>query len=399
MIGQNPTNPVIQQGLESAAGELGLPTRPLSANLAQRQPALPWMAPVARVALVIGAGFTAWVIAQNWDRWTGDARYEATDDAYLAGDLTPLSAKVSGYVARVRVNDYQTVRKGDLLVEIEPSDYRAELAQADANLASAQANLLDIEPQKAVQRALIRQAEANIQATGADVLRYHLEADRQRALLSSRLAGTQQLVEQASANEKRSQAQLLLNAAQLDQQKAALVSLDMHAKQLSGQVGAATAQRDLARNNLLYTQIVSPADGMAGQRQVRPGQFVNVGTEMVAVMPLPNIWVIANFKETQMTHVRVGQGASIRVDAFPDLRLRGHVESWSPGTGSIFALLAPDNATGNFTKVVQRMPVKIVLEPDAALGVLVRPGMSVEATIDTDGARPLPDRRGGAGGQ
>jgi membrane fusion protein (multidrug efflux system) len=306
---------------------------------------------------------------------------------------------VSGYVARVRVNDYQTVRKGDLLVEIEPSDYRAELAEADANLASAKANLLDIEPQKAVQRALIRQAEANIQATGADVLRYHLEADRQRALLSSRLAGTQQLVEQASANEKRSQAQLLLNAAQLDQQKAALVSLDMHAKQLSGQVGAATAQRDLARNNLLYTQIVSPADGMAGQRQVRPGQFVTVGTEMVAVMPLPNIWVIANFKETQMTHVRVGQGASIRVDAFPDLRLRGHVESWSPGTGSIFALLAPDNATGNFTKVVQRMPVKIVLEPDAALGVLVRPGMSVEATIDTDGARPLSDGRGGAGGQ
>jgi membrane fusion protein (multidrug efflux system) len=122
---------------------------------------------------------------------------------------------------------------------------------------------------------------------------------------------------------------------------------------------------------------------MAGQQQVHPGQFVNVGTELISIMPLPGIWVIANYKETQMTNVRVGQSARVTVDAFPDLRLRGHVDSWSPGTGSVFALLAPDNATGNFTKVVQRVPVKIVLDPHAALGTLVRPGMSVEATIDT----------------
>jgi membrane fusion protein (multidrug efflux system) len=169
----------------------------------------------------------------------------------------------------------------------------------------------------------------------------------------------------------------------------------VHAKQLTGQVAAAEAKLTLARNNLRYTQITAPANGMAGLRQVRPGQFVSVGTQMIAVMPLPGIWVIANYKETQMTNVRVGQLASARLDAFPDLVLHGRVESWSPGTGSTFALLAPDNATGNFTKVVQRMPVKIVLDPDPALGVLVRPGMSVEVTIDTKGNETLAE--GGRG--
>ena len=154
---------------------------------------------------------------------------------------------------------------------------------------------------------------------------------------------------------------------------------------MEAQVRAAQAQVKLARNNLDYTKIVSPVDGAVGQRQVRAGQFVNVGTQVIAVVPLPNIWVIANFKETQMTNVRVGNPATVAVDAFPDLALTGHVDSWAPGTGSTFALLPPDNATGNFTKVVQRVPVKIVLDPNASLGALVRPGMSVEAKVDTAG--------------
>jgi membrane fusion protein (multidrug efflux system) len=336
-----------------------------------------------RIMLVIAAGFIAWFVAQNWDRWTGAVRYARTDDAYMTGDLTPLSAKVSGYVEKVTVNDFQIVHKGDLLVEIEPSDYRAQLAQAQANLAGAQAVLANLDNQKAIQRALVRQADATIDATAADLLRYHLEAQRQHELIHDRLAGTPQAVEQSDDNEKRTAAQLVLNNAQLDQQRALLASLDVQQKQLEAQVRAAEAQVLLANNNLGYTRITAPADGMAGQRQVRPGQFVNVGTQVVAVMPLPNIWVIANYKETQMTNVRVGQSARVTVDAFPDLVLHGHVESWSPGTGSTFALLAPDNATGNFTKVVQRVPVKIVLDPDPALGNLVRPGMSVEASIDT----------------
>jgi membrane fusion protein (multidrug efflux system) len=347
------------------------------------RPVAVWLFPALRVAGVVVAGFLVWYVAGHWNRWTGAARYESTNDAYTAGDVTPLAAKVSGYVATVAVTDYQTVHKGDLIVEIDPADYRAQLLQAEASLAAAQAELANLANQKDVQRALVRQAEATIDATKADQLRYDLEAKRQRDLLQTRIAGTQQLVEQANANQARTNAQLSLNEAQLDQQKATLASLDVRENQLQAQERAAEAQLQLARNNLSYTRIVSPADGLVGLRQVRAGQFVNVGTQVISVVPLPEIWVIANFKETQMTNVRLHEVAKVTVDAFPALRLTGHVDSWSPGSGSTFALLPPDNATGNFTKVVQRLPVKIVLDPDPALGTLVRPGMSVEATIDT----------------
>jgi membrane fusion protein (multidrug efflux system) len=356
-----------------------------------------WLFPLLRVVLVVFAGFAAWYVAGHWNRWTGEARFEATDDANMVGDVTPLAAKVSGYVESVPVNDYQTVGKGDLLVEIEGSDYRAQLDQAMANLAAAQAALENLGNQKDVQRALIRQAEATIQATAADLKRYALEAQRQRTLLQTKVAGTEQNVEQADDNQNRTAAQLTLNEAQLDQQKALLASLDIQERQLLAQVRAAEAQVALAHNNIDYTRITSPADGMVGQRQVRPGQFVNVGTQVIAVVPLPNIWVVANYKETQMTNVRVGQSARVTVDAFPDLKLTGHVDSWSPGTGSTFALLPPDNATGNFTKVVQRVPVKIVLDPNPAIGTLVRPGMSVEATIDTDSTPSGPPQKAFAG--
>jgi membrane fusion protein, multidrug efflux system len=354
---------------------------------------LGWLPPALRVTMVIAAGFLTWYVAGHWSRWTGGARYETTEDAYTAGDVTPLSAKVSGHVAAVNVTDFRSVRRGDLLIEIDDSDYRAELAKAEANRAAAEAELANIANHKDVQRALVRQAEATIKATQADMVRYNLEAKRQRELLRTRIAGTQQLVEQANANEERIAAQLLLNQAQLEQQKSLLASLNVQEKQLAAQVLAADAEVSLAGNNLAYTRILSPADGLVGQRQVRVGQFVNVGTRVISVVPLPRIWVIANYKETQMTNIRAGNPARLTVDAFPDLELTGHVESWSPGTGSTFALLPPDNATGNFTKVVQRVPVKIVLDDNPALGALVRPGMSVVVAIDTgiiEGRKLLP---------
>src|SRR5271167_1349793 len=174
-----------------------------------------WVFPLLRVLLVAGVAFLAWYVAGHWNRWTGSARYESTDDAYTFADLTPLSAKVSGYIETVAVNDYQSVRKGDLIVQIEASDYRAALAQAQAGLAAAQATLANLANQKDIQRALIRQAEATIEATKADLERYTLEAKRQRDLVLTRFAGTQQLLEQAEDNEKRTAAQLKLNNAQL----------------------------------------------------------------------------------------------------------------------------------------------------------------------------------------
>ena len=347
-----------------------------------------WLFAALRVIFLFAAAWLVWYVAGHWSRWTGSARLEATDDAYIAGDVTPLSARVSGYITTVAVNDYQAVHKGDLIAVIDPSDYEAQRALAQANLAAAQATLANLANQRDVQYALIRQAEATIDAADADVTRYDLEAKRQRELLKFGNAGTPQSVEQADANSKRANATRKLNEAQLDQQKAVLTGLDVQEKQIRAQISANEAQVLLASNNLRYTRIVAPADGLVGQRQVRPGQFVAVGTQVIAAVPLPHLWVIANYKETQMTNLRIGQPAHITVDAFPDLVLSGHVESWSPGSGSTFALLPPDNATGNFTKVVQRIPVKIALDSDPALGALVRPGMSVEATIDIGAAPP-----------
>jgi membrane fusion protein, multidrug efflux system len=347
-----------------------------------------WLLPILRIAFLVFVAWLIWYVAGHWDRWTGAARLESTDDAFVSGDVTPLSARVSGNITEMAVNDFQMVRKGDLIAVIDPSDYQAQFDLAQANLAAAQATLANLANQRIVQEALVHQAEATIDATEADVLRYQLEDQRQRNLLKTGIAGTQQLVEQADDNAKKAIAQRRLNDAQLDQQKAALAAIDIQEKQLRAQIQAAEAQVALASDNLRYTRILSPADGLVGQRQVRLGQFVNVGTQVIAVLPLPNIWTLANFKETQMTNIRVGQPARVTVDAFPDLKLTGHVDSWSPGTGSTFALLPPDNATGNFTKVVQRVPVKIVLDNNPSLGVLVRPGMSVEATVDT-GAGPV----------
>lgn len=346
-------------------------------------PSRRWLAPVLRTLVLLGAVLLVWAVAGHWNRWTGAAALQTSDDAYIAGDLTPLSAKVAGYVGRVAVDDFQMVRKGDLIAEIDPADYQAQLALAQAGLAAAQATLANLANQRDVQKALVRQAEANITAAKADLTRYQLEAARQRDLLKTNIAGTPQRVEQADDAAQRAAAQVQLNLAQLDQQKAALAGLDIQARQLAAQVAMAEAQVAQAELNLGYTRIVAPADGMVGQRRVRPGQFVNVGTQVIAVMALPHVWVVANYKETQMTNVRAGDPVKVTVDAFPDLKLTGHVESWSPATGSVFALLPPDNATGNFTKVVQRVPVKIVLDPVPALGTLVRPGMSVVAGIRT----------------
>jgi membrane fusion protein (multidrug efflux system) len=342
----------------------------------------PWFGIGLRLFIVLLAIGLVAVVAYEWDGWVESAVLQSTDDAYLWADTTPLAAQVAGYIRQVPVRDFQSVKAGDLLVEIVDDDYRARLAQAEANVAGAQASLETIAQQKILQAALIEQAQATISATQADLTRYHLETARQQALLQTKL-GTPQLTEQAVDNEKRTEATLALNRAQLDQQRQQLNVLDSQEMQARATLGAQQATRDLARINLGYTRITAPVDGMVGQRQVQTGQYLNVGTQVISIVPLPNVWVIANYKETQLTRIHIGQPARVTVDTFPGTVLHGHVDSWSPASGAQFSLLPPDNATGNFTKIVQRIPVKIVLDPDPALQNLLRPGMSVIATIDT----------------
>jgi membrane fusion protein, multidrug efflux system len=346
--------------------------------------AFAWVGASIRLFILILIGALILVVAREWNWWVSSSALQRTDDAYLEADTTPLAAKVPGYVSRVLVGDFQRVHGGDVLVEIVDDDYRAQLDQAQANVDAAGAAITNIEQQERLQETLIKQAEAEIDSSEADVTRYHLEAVRQQNLLKDQYAGTQQLVEQAVDNEKRAVSTLALNRAKLDQQRQQLNVLESQKAQAIAALEGQKAARDLAKINLGYTRIVAPVDGMVSERLVRPGQYLNVGTQVISLVPLPNVWVVANYKETQMTNIRTGQKARVTVDAFPGKVLHGHVDSWSPASGAEFALLPPDNATGNFTKVVQRIPVKIVLDPDPSLADLLRPGMSVIATIDTN---------------
>jgi membrane fusion protein (multidrug efflux system) len=366
-------------------------TTSAAASVPQRPfaPARPsrWLGVAFRLFVLVLVGGLIAFVANEWDWWVGSAVLQTTDDAYLHADLTPLAAKVPGYVRDIPVRDFQKVKAGDLLVEIVDDDYRAALEQAEANVAASEAAIQGIEQQKVLQAALIEQPEAAIEGAQADVTRYHLETVRQQKLLAGGLAGTLQIVEQAIDNEQRAKASLEFDRAQLQQQRQQLNVLDTQAKQASANLGAQKAARDLAKINLGYTRVVAPVDGMVGQRLVQRGQYLSVGTQVIWEAPLPNVWVVANYKETQMTNIRVGETAQVTVDAFPGAVLHGRVDSWSPASGSQFALLPPDNATGNFTKVVQRIPVKITLDPDPRLADLLRPGMSVIPTIDTSSAR------------
>jgi membrane fusion protein (multidrug efflux system) len=348
---------------------------------------LPLLGTGIRLFILLLVGSLVLLVAEEWDWWAGSAAAQSTDDAYLQADLTPLAAKSPGYVRKVLVGDFQKVKAGETLIEIVDDDYRAQLEQAQANVVAGEVAIDIIEQQKLLQQALVKQAEATIRATEADLIRYHLEALRQQRLLTIS-NGTPQITEQAVANENRTAATLELNRAQLDQQRRQLDVLESQSRQANATLKAQQAARDLTEINLGYTRITAPVDGMVGQRQVRPGQYVSIGTQVISVVPLPNVWVIANYKETQMTHVRIGQQARVTVDAFPGGVLHGHVDSWSPASGAQFSLLPPDNATGNFTKVVQRILVKIVLDHDPALDELLRPGMSVIATIDTTSIPP-----------
>ena len=370
--------------------DVGIPS---AGSASAKKRSFAWAGVGIRLFILALIGALVLVVFREWNWWVSSSALQSTDDAYLQADTTPLAAKVPGYVSRVLVQDFQRVHGGDVLVEIVDDDYRAQLDQAQANVAAAGAAITNIEQQERLQETLIKQAEAEIESSEADVTRYHLETVRQQNLLKDQYAGTPQLVEQAVDNEKRAVSALALNRAKLDQQRQQLNVLGSQKAQATAALEGQKAARDLAKINLGYTRIVAPVDGMVSERLVRPGQYLNVGTQVISLVPLPNVWVVANYKETQMTNIRTGQMARVTVDAFPGRVLHGHVDSWSPASGAEFALLPPDNATGNFTKVVQRIPVKILLDPHPSLADLLRPGMSVIATIDTSSKPPEPQVR------
>ena len=337
---------------------------------------------VAVFAVLVALGFVA-LATIRWDAWVGGTATEVTDDAYVRSDLTHLSSRISGEVLVVAVNDYQRVKAGDLLVEVDPADYQAQVAQAEAAVAAAQAALDNLANQVELQYAQIAQGEAEQASAEAHALEARQEQDRQQALLQTN-SGTRQRVEQTVADYVRAQADVRASRAVIAGERHQLEVLAGTKKQRAADLQATIATLTAARLRLGYTRIVAPFDGVVGEREIQPNDYVNVGTNLISIVPLPNVYVIANYQETQLTRVMPGQSVDVSVDTFPDERLRGHVERIAPASGSQFALLPPDNATGNFTKVVQRIPVRIQLDKDQRILSRLRPGMSVTTRIHAD---------------
>jgi len=368
--------------------------KPPQDNPVAATPALRYRAIVPRVAVVVLAVATVWIFAERWNVWSGAATLQSTDDAYLESDVIPLSARVSGLVSEVPVQDYQTVHRNDVLVQLFDGDYQAQVAQARAALDKSLAQVSVLEKQRAQQEATINATAAGVTAAAAGAQLRRLEAGRQHDLLARGNFASQQAVDQADASDKQAAAGHTQQQAQLVATRRMLGTLDSQVAVAQADVASQRAALTLSLINLEYTRIRAPIDGVVGARQVRAGQYLGVGAQVITLVGLPNIWVIANFKETQMTHVRRLQAVSVEIDAFPGTVFHGHVDSWAPGSGSRFALLPPDNATGNFTKVIQRVAVKLVLDDLSSeqTAALLRPGLSVVATIDTstlaaDGSR------------
>jgi membrane fusion protein (multidrug efflux system) len=358
--------------------------------------------------IVLMALAIAVTLTRNWNAWEGGRVEQVTDDAFVRRDVTPLSTKVAGLVRAVNVNDYQAVRKGVELVRLEDDDYRAQVAQAAAGVDAAKAaldnnrrqrNLQDARIERALAgidqaQAQIAAAQAGAQAVQADVSRTASERSRQEALLETGSA-TRQRVEAAVADAERFTAQLASREADLIQARTLLRSSELAAEaerrskavlesqemQLVADLHAREAALTVTQVNLGYTRIVAPGDGTIGERQVRPGQLVSPGTQVLSFVD-GSAWVQANFRETQLTNIKAGDPVDIRIDVYPGEVIHGRVLEIAPASGSQFALLPPDNATGNFTKVVQRVPVKIALD-DPAQAARLRSGLSAVVTVRT----------------
>jgi len=334
----------------------------------------------AALALLVALGIAA--AADFGYGYLTTGRYlESTDDAYVKADSTIISPKISGYIAQVLVGDNQPVKAGQLLARIDDRDFRAALDSTRADVDAAEAAVRNLDAQIALQQPVIEQETADVAAAEANLQFAQEEQARYDGLMKTG-SGTIQRAQQTDAA-------LREKNAQLQHEKSGLIAAQRKVDVLTTERAKAVAQLDRARAvehqaalNVSYTRISAPVDGTVGARSLRVGQFVQAGTQLMAVVPLDAVYVVANFKETQLTHVRNGQPVEIRIDSFHGTKLKGHVDSLSPASGLEFALLPPDNATGNFTKIVQRVPVKIVLD-DHNLTGLLRPGMSAEPTVNT----------------
>jgi membrane fusion protein (multidrug efflux system) len=337
-----------------------------------------------RKLLLVGASVLALAGAAHFGReyWTVGRFQVSTDDAYVKADSTTIAPKVSGYIASVLVGDNEPVKTGEVLARIDDRDFRVALNQANADLEAAKAGVSTKLAAITAQQSVIDAAQATI-AVDQATLTFAEQDDKRYAQLASNGYGSVQNAQQAASRLAGGRAAVARDNASLQNAKKQLDVLKAELTQAQATVSRDEALRDQGELNLSYTTITSAVDGVVGNRTLRVGQYVQAGTQLMAVVPLSAAYIVANYKETQLADVHPGQWVSVAVDTYPGVMFNGHVDSIAPASGQEFALLPPDNATGNFTKVVQRIPVKIVLDPASGFAGELRPGMSVYPTIET----------------
>ncbi|MBU2371934.1 MAG: HlyD family secretion protein, partial [Gammaproteobacteria bacterium] len=331
---------------------------------------------IALVLLVAAAFFAHWYFVGRY--------YEHTDNAYVQGEITRVSSQLPARIEQVHVQDNQHVKPGDLLVTLEPGDFRLALEQARANLAIREAELAQARSRLAQQSSTIVSSQASVGAAQANLERSQMDLSRVEALRKPGFI-SEERVSTLSADAKVARSQRQKAEADLAAQRQQVEALEADVKRLQAQIASAQAEIEQAELNLSRTEIRSPISGVVGQRSARSGQYVPIGAYLMSIVPDEEIWVQANFKETQIGPMQEGQRAELTFDSYPDTPIEGRVESLSPASGAQFSLLPPDNATGNFTKVVQRIPVKVTFASDNPLKGRIRPGMSVDVKIDIRG--------------
>lgn len=311
---------------------------------------------------------------------------QATDDAYIQADAVTIAPKVSGYVDQVFVADNQAVKAGQPLLRIDARDYRAQAAQVEAQIDVARANAEGVRAQIREQQAAITKAQADLTAARSDAAFAHAEVARYQPLAASG-AETRERLSQLQNQARQADSQVAAAQAALTSANRRVGTLQAQVQQARAQGEASRAQLTAANVNLGATVLRASIDGRVGDKTVRVGQFAQAGTRLMSIVPVKQLYVEANFKETQLGLMRVGQPVTLEVDALPGVDIKGHVQSVSPGTGAQFSLLPPQNATGNFTKIVQRIPVRIAIDAGPETRALLVPGMSADVTVDTRSAK------------
>ena len=352
-------------------------------EVVQNVPAAPPAKPrprIARIAIPFALAIAVAVWGTHW--WTIGRFVEDTDDAYVGGDVTVIASKVAGYVQTVNVADNQVVHRGDLLVKIDDRDYRAAVAKADAAVAAARALLVNLDATGQLQRSVIAQANAGVAAADAESTRARLDDSRYQDL-ASRSAVSLESAQRAQAVAQTAQAGKDRAAAAQQGAQRQLDVIASQRQQAQAALAQAEAELDAARLNLSYTELRAPVDGVIGNRRARAGAYATSASQLLVVVPSHGLWIDANFKEDQLERLHVGQSVEVHADVEPGRAFKGHVVSLAPATGAQFSVLPPENATGNFTKIVQRVPVRIVLDGKDGDLDLLRPGLSVKASINT----------------